>query len=58
MPGIEARLNQSVRLHTGMPLTPAETAALARAVNVLRRVAENDCTNAQREAADIIVSLT
>ena len=35
-------------------LNPSETAALARALDVLRRVAENDCTNARQEAADIL----
>lgn len=41
----------------GDTFTGWECSAILRAIEVLRRVSENDCTNAQREAADILRQL-
>lgn len=41
----------------GSVLNTKDAGALLRAVRVLRRIAVNDCTNAQREAADILCGI-
>lgn len=46
-------------LDLGMPrpLTLAEVKTAKRAIDVLRRIAENGCTNPQKEAKDILRQL-
>lgn len=54
---IGEKLHRGTITGTGAPLTSTELAAVGRAIDVLRRIAENDCTNAQKEAADIMMQI-
>jgi hypothetical protein len=44
------KIRTAARLNEGVTLTPIEAAVMDRALETLRRVAKNGCTNPQREA--------
>ena len=51
---IGEKLTIAARTGGSFPLTSDEAAAVNRAIDVLRRVRDNECTNPRAEAADIL----
>jgi hypothetical protein len=51
---IADKFNHARRGHGGVALTSDEADAVGRAIEVLRRIRDNEFTNAQREAGDIL----
>lgn len=54
---IAEKFAQARRGGGGVALTSAEAAAVNRALDVLRRIADSECTNPQKEAFDILPQL-